>query len=610
MKHLARPIAAALLAAAALLPLQAIAQSAQAQPQRVFRYAFPAGETGFDPAQIQDLYSRIVTSHIFDGLYQYDHLARPYLIKPNVADGMPVVSEDFRTWTVKVRPGIYFADDPAFRGKKRELVAQDFVYQWKRFFDPANKSPVYSGFKEEGVIGVEALREQALKDKKPFDYDRELEGIRALDRYTIQFKLENPRPRFLYTLASGDLFGAVAREVVEFYGDKIMEHPVGTGPFMLKADEWRRSSRIVVVRNPGFRETFYDAQPNADDAEGQAMLARFKGRRLPMVDRVEVAIIEVNQPRWLSYINDEFDLSWPVPLEFAPQAAPNGQLAPNLARRGMRLHRIANPDRTLFYFNMEDPVVGGFAPDKVALRRAISLGYDVMREIRTVRRGQAIPAQSVVAPGTYGYDPAYKSENSEFSRARAEALLDMYGYVDKDGDGWRDLPDGRPLSIEYASQPDDISRQFDEVWKKNMDAIRVRLNIERGQWPEQLKKARAGELMVWQLGYSAASPDVQDGLGILYGPASGGQNLGRFKNERFDAIYLRMASLPDGAERLALLREAQKIVTAYAPHKYNVHRIVNDLSQPWLDGYRRPLFGNQFWQYIDIDPAKAPKTKR
>jgi ABC-type transport system substrate-binding protein len=603
MKSWRRLAAAGLLGFAAAAALAAPATEGAGAP-RVLRYSFPVAETGFDPAQVSDLYSRTVTAHIFDGLYHYDHLARPVVVKPNTADGMPQVSEDFRTWTVKIKPGIYYADDPVFKGRRRELVAADYVYQWKRFFDPATKAPLYSSFNEAGVIGLAALREEAIKNKTKFDYDREVEGIRALDRYTIQFKLENPRPRFLYTLAEGNVFGAVAREVVEAYGDKIMEHPVGTGPFRLV--EWRRSSRIVLERNPNYRERTYDATPAADDAEGQALVERFKGRRLPMLDRVEIAIIEVSQPRWLAFLQEQFDLL-AVPLEFATLAAPNGRLAPNLAKRGIGLQRIVNADRTLYYFNMEDPLVGGYTPDKVALRRAISLATDVAREVSLLRRGQAVPAQSVVAPGSWGYDSNLKTDNSDFSVARSKALLDMYGYTDKNGDGWRDQPDGKPLTLDYATQPDDLSRQFDEMWKKNMDAVGLRLNIIKGAWPEQLKMARAGQLMIWGVGYSAANPDVQDGLGLLYGPAAGGQNLPRFKLARFDAIYERMAGLPDGPERLALLHEAIKIVTAYAPHKYNVHRILTDLTHPWLTGYRRPLFGNQFWQYVDVDPALRPK---
>ncbi len=579
--------------------------AAQGTAPKVLKYAFVAGETGFDPAQVNDLYSRIVLAHMFDAPYRYDYLARPFKVRPNTAESMPEVSDDFRTWTVKIKPGIYFADDPAFKGRKRELVAQDYVYSVKRLFDPAMKSPAYSGIKEQTIIGADALREAATKGK-PFDYDREIEGLRAIDRYTIQFKLEKPRPRFIYEMANNSIWGAVAREVIEAYPEKSMEHPVGTGPFQLAS--WRRSSQIVLKRNPNFREMLYDAEPAADDAEGQALLQRFKGRRLPMVDRVEVNIIEESQPRWLAFLNSEFDLV-AVPLEFSHVAAPGGKLAPNLQRRGIQLYRMLNADRALYYFNMEDPKVGGYTPEKVALRRAISLATDVSLEISLVRRDQAIPAQSIIAPHSYGYDPDFKSHNSDFDLARAKALLDMFGYVDRDGDGWRDMPDGQPLTLEYASQPDSISRQFDEVWKKNMDAAGLRLVIQHGQWPEQLKKARAGQLMVWQLAYSASSPDLQDAFEVLYGPASGGQNIARFKLDEFDRLYRRMQELPDGEERLRVIGEANKLLLAYMPMKYTVHRIVTDLAQPWLIGFRRPPFGNQFWHWVDIDNSKRPNRR-
>ncbi|MEP7057075.1 MAG: ABC transporter substrate-binding protein [Caldimonas sp.] len=581
------------------------AEPAQPAAPHVLRYAFPAAETGFDPTQLSDLYSRTVTTHIFSALYRYDYLARPFKIVPDAAAAMPEISDDFRTFTIRIKPGIYFADDPAFNGKKRELVAEDYVYSLKRFFDPANKAQGYTGLREEGMLGLEAVREAALRNKAPFDYDVQVEGLRALDRYTLRFKLETPRPRFVYTIADGSLFGALAREVVEFYRDKIMEHPVGSGPFRL--GQWRRSSLIVLERNPVYREQVYDAQPNADDADGQALLQRFAGRRLPMLDRVEISIIEESQPRWLAFLNSQFDLI-AVPLEFANVAAPNGKLAPNLAKRSIGSQRTVAAERTFFYFNMEDPVVGGNAPDKVALRRAIGLATDVEREIRIVRRGQAIAAQSIVAPNTYGYSPDYRSTNSEYSVAKAKALLDLYGYVDRNGDGWRDLPDGRSLTIAFATQPDQISRQIDEMWKKNMDAIGVRINLEKGQWPEQLKKARAGKLMVWQLGLQASSPDVQDGFQTLFGPSAGSQNLSRFKLPAFDAIYTRMQTLPDGPERLAAIAEANRLATAYMPQKYNVHRIATDLTQPWLIGYRRPAFGNQFWQYVDVDPERREQA--
>jgi ABC-type transport system substrate-binding protein len=596
MKRLACALAVALLA---LPPASADA------PPKTLRYAFRVAETGFDPAQINDLYSRTVTPHIFEGLYQYDHLARPAKIKPLTADGMPQVSDEFRTWTVKIQPGIQFADDPAFKGRRRELVADDYVYSLKRFADPKLKSPTWTYWDQFGFLGLAELRKRALDEKKPFDYDQPIDGVRALNRYTIQFRLRESRPRFLEALATGDLYGAVAREVAEAYGDQIAAHPVGTGPFVLK--QWRRSSLLVFERSPSYRNVPYHAEPAADDAEGQALLARFKGRRLPMVDRVEISIIDEEQPRWLSFVNGQHDLIEIVPPEFIETAMPNGKVAPNLAKRGVQGHRIVRADNQYILYNMEHPVLGGYTPEKVALRRALNLAYDVPREIRIVRRNQAIPAQSPVLPHTVGYDGRFKSENGDHDPARAKALLDMYGYIDRDGDGWRDQPDGSPLVLQMATQADGLARQFDELRKKDMDAIGVRIEFTPAKWPENLKAARAGKLMMWMVGTTAASIDGQPALARYHSKQIGGQNMARFKLPAFDAIYERMELMPHGPERAAMFEQAKKLAVAYAPYKTLVHRIVTDMTQARLVGYRRPLFWTDWWQMVDIDDTRRPQ---
>ena len=581
------------------------APAAAAEP-KVLRYAFAVAETGFDPAQLNDIYSRIVTAHIFEAPLTFDHLARPYKMKPLTAAAMPEVSADFRTFTFRLKPGIYFADDLAFKGQRRELVAQDYVYSLKRVYDPKLKSPGQSNLEEEGIIGLRELREVALKGNKPFDYDREVEGLKALDRYTLQVRLRESRPRHLATTWGGhDVYGAVAREVVEAYGDKISEHPVGTGPFRLA--EWRRSSRMVLERNHNYHDVRYDAEPNADDTQGQALAQRFKGRRLPMIDRVEIAVIEERQPRWLAFLNREHDFLERVPEEFVNLAVPGGKVAPNLAQRGVQAYRVLASDDNFMILNMEDPLVGGYTPEKVALRRAMSLGADMQREIRLMRRGQAIPAQSLIQPGTSGYRSDLRTEAGEYDLPRAKALLDLYGYVDRDGDGWRERPDGQPLVLQLSTQSDGASRQLDELWKKSMDALGLRATLKTAQWPENLKSARAGSFMIWRVGLTAATPDGQGALELVYGPSVGKGNLARFKLPALDAVYEQLKFAPDGPERQALFDQANKLVVAYAPYRVTVHRILTDLAYPWLSGYRRAPFWLDWWQYVDVDAQAQGK---
>ena len=574
-----------------------------ANPEKVLRYAFLGTETGFDPAQINDLYSAAVIAHVLDAPYEYDYLARPAKMVPNLAEGQPEVSPDFRTFTFRLRPGIYFSDDPAFGGKPRELVAKDVVYSFKRFFDPVNKSPKYSGFADEKILGTAELRKKAEATGK-FDYDTEIEGLRATDRYTVQIKLGESRPRFMYSLADPATLGIVAREVVEKYGDAIMEHPVGTGPFVLK--EWRRASSITLVRNPTYRDKRFEAEPA--DAAGVEILRQFKGRKLPMLDKVVVSIIEDPQPRWLAFLNAEHDFLERLPQNFANYAIPNNKLAPNLVKRGIKMEQVPLSDFTILYMQMTNPILGGYSPDKVALRRAISLAINSAEEVRLPRRGQAVVAQGFVMPNTTLYDPKFRSEMGTHDRARAIALLDMFGYVDKDGDGWRDMPDGKPLVLEYDTLSRADYRELDEILKNNLTAVGLKMTLRIGQWPEQLRNSRAGKLMMWSYGNSATTPDSGSVLEIGYSKSAGQQNHARFANPKFDALYEKQSVMPDGPERLAVINEAQRILLAYMPYKVKVHRIATDMWQPWVVGYKRHPFRRDFWQFLDVDPGKMPRN--
>jgi ABC-type transport system substrate-binding protein len=598
-------IAPLLVAAAGLCAAPA---AAAADPAKVFRYAFPVAETSLDPQRISDLYSNILNGAMFDPPLRYDYLARPMKLVPNTLVSLPEISADGLTYTLRVRPGIYFADDPAFKGRKRELVAEDYVYTIKRLMDPKLAAPLLA--EVEGIIAGsdEALAKARKADR--FDYDAPIEGLRALDRYTWQIRLTQPFYVFIYNLADCRVSCAVAREVVEHYGDDIGSHPVGTGPYRLAF--WKRSSKLVFEANPDYREEYFDGAPGADDAEGQAVLAVQRGKRLPLVGRVEVYIVEEAQPRWLAFLNEEHDLVFEVSSEFANVAMPNNRLAPNLQKRGIRMSQVPGLDLTYAYFNMDDPVVGGYTPDKVALRRAISLAYNTRDEIAIIRKGQAVPAHTPYSPGVAGYDPSFRTSANEYSVAKARALLDLYGYLDRDGDGYREMPDGSPLVLQNASTPSARDQQIDELWKRSMDDVGLRMTFQKAKWPDLLKESNAGRLVMWQLGGSASSPDADTWLSTLYSPNAGYKgNRARFKLEAYDRLYERARVMPDGPERTKLYQEMAKLVVAYAPWKVNTHRILTDMWYPWVVGFRRPAVqSNSFWKYIDIDLSKRPPAAR
>jgi ABC-type transport system substrate-binding protein len=582
-------------AAAAVLPTGAGA--AAPVRRKVLHLVFPAPESSFDPTQTNsDLYSTTIIAQILEAPLAFDYLARPARLLPATAAALSEVSADGRTFTLRIRPGIFFQDDVAFRGLKRELVAQDYVYSIKRFYDPRyNSSDLYL-FESLKLPGLSELREKALKSRQPFDYDTEVAGARALDRYTLQVRLGETNPRFVYQLADPGVVGAVAREVVEFYGQDIGAHPVGTGAFRLKS--WRRASQIVLERSTAYRGTRYAGTP-ATEPLAQSIAAGLAGETLPLVDEVVVDIVEEDQPRWLTFLA----YSWlALPANYAAIAAPNGQLAPFLAKKGVRLQRSLQAAMAFTFFFMEDPLVGGYTPEKVALRRAVGLAFDGDAYIRRVMGGQAVPAQSTIGPFTSGYDPAYKSEMSDHDPARARALLDLYGYVDRDGDGWRETPEGKPLVLRLATMASQRDRLSNELWKRSLDRVGVKIEFEVSTWPELLKKSRAGSLMMWGYGWSAGSPDGGFFLGIGYGPNASESNDARFNLPAFDRLFEAQRALPDGPERDQLMRQAKDLLVAYMPFKVHFHSVANDLVQAGTHHFWRHPFMRDIWRFVDVDP--------
>jgi len=590
-------------AALCAIALVAHAQTAKwADPAKVVRTAIIIAETGFDPQAAQDLYSNTINSAIFDALYQYDYLARPHRIVPKVAEALPEISADGLTWTMRVRKGIYFADDPAFKGQKRELTAHDFVYSWKRLVDPKVRSPnIY--LVRGKFVGLDKAIEEA-KGSGRLDYDREIEGLRALDRYTIQIKLVQPDYAFLDYLTATQLT-AVAREVIDAYGDAsgwAMANPVGTGAFKLK--EWRRGQRIVLEANPTYREEYFPELPPNADAEARAAYASMKGKRLPQVGRVEVAVIEESNPRLLAFNSNELDLI-DVPRDLVPRVVDdNGKLVAAYAKQGATLQRVQEAGLAFFaYFNMNDPVVGGYTPERVALRRAILMGYDPGDMIRVGLQGQGLVANQLIPPGVPGHVAGLKN-TTPYNPALARALLDKFGYKDRDGDGFRERPDGKPLVLLKGSAPTGEDRIRDELWLKNMRDIGIKIEFLHQKWPDLLKMARAGQLQMWQVSWSASIASAF--MELAYSRSAGEANLSFFKNDEYDDLFLRARATRSDAERDKMFARMLEIVNAYAPMGGAVYRIQNGIAKPWIVGYKKDQdsFRSQAWRFVDVDLAR------
>ncbi|GMU73329.1 MAG: hypothetical protein AMXMBFR42_27840 [Burkholderiales bacterium] len=594
---LARRAFAILIAAAAAAAAPALAAP---DMNKVIREVFPAAESGFDPAAVHDLYSGTLVQGIFETLYTYDYLARPSKLVPLTADAMPEVTDEGRTWTIRLKKGIRFADDPVFGGKPRELVAEDYVYSLKRLIDPKIRSP-WAFLVEGKIVGLDEIAAKA-KASGRFDYDAKVPGLEAVDRYTIRIRLEATDYNLPYILAH-EPSAAVAREVIAKYAEvdgRAQANPVGTGPYRLV--RWVRSSKIVLEANPHYRGFTWNFS-STDPADAQ-LIREMKGKSMPAVGRVEVSIIEEDQARLLAFQNGEVDLmNMEGPL--APKVLDGATLRPEMKAKGVKLSRLIDPEISYTYWNMQDPVVGGLSKEKVALRRAMAMSYDVAEEIKVIRNGQAIEAKYPIPPGVVGHESAWKP-GIVHDPAGANALLDRFGYK-RGADGWRTLPDGKPLTVRLSSRPDTLGRQQDEIWKKSLDAIGVRMDVHKDKFPELLKAEKQCKLQMRVAAWIADYPDGDNFMQLLYGPNTFQSNNACAKMPEFDRLYEKSVKLPPGPERDALYRDMTKVMEAYAPWRLTVSRYRNMLAQPWVLGYRRHPILHAHWKFVDVDAAAKGK---
>ena len=569
-----------------------------ADPKKVLRYVFPVAETGFDPAGVHDLYSAHVNGSIFETLFTYDYLASPAKLVPRTAVALPEVSADGLTYTIRLQKGIYFAADPVFKGKKRELTSADYVYTFKRLMDPSLRSP-NSWLLDGRILGMDTLLKQAQKTGK-FNYDQSVAGLQTPDRYTLVIRLTSPDQNFPMLLAHQPA-GAVAREVIEKYRDKagfVMGHPIGTGPYMLS--RWTPGSRIILKANPDFRSFVWNFK--ASTPEDQKIVKAMQGKKMPQIGVIDIQVMEEGQSRWLSFIKDEVDL-FALDGELTVQALQDGKLKPELIKKGVQLSRITDPSIDYHYWNMQNPIVGGLSKDKIALRRAMAMAFSADNYINILQKGDSQKLQAPIPSGVVGYDPNYRS-SIPYSVKAANLLLDRYHYKVA-ADGWRTQPNGKPLVIEMTLSGNNLrSQQQAEFWKKTLDSIKIRMTTKSMPFAEALKLEKQCKTMFKASAWIADYPDADNFMQLFYGKNIKITNNGCVKIPEYDRLYEQAQKMTPSPERDAIYAKMSRLLEVYMPVQVIGARYRNILAQPRVIGFKKHPILPAEWMYIDIDLKK------
>lgn len=594
-----------------LLLLGSCLASLPAHAEKVLHLLLTSPEAGLDPATASDLASLSLNENLFDALLRYDYLARPLRLTGNTS-AMPQISNDGLTYTFHLRHGILFTPDPAFNGTRRELVAQDYVYSLKRLYDPALKSPWLFMF-EGKLAGDSALH---ANDGGKFDIETPIEGLQATDRYTLRLRLTTAEPNLLYYLATGAT-AAMAHEVLAAYGQDIGNHPVGTGPFTIGS--WQRNHLIRLHANPDYflrigGDTGAAGQPgNARSRDGaregrearsanavEDIARALAGQRLPRVDKIEVAIVEEAQARVLGFLHGEFDYLEQLPPTLSNMVMDGEQLKP--AFRQLQLHRFIPLQTYYMWMNLDDPLLGGYTPQRIALRRAISMSYNRFEDLQLLEHGLAVPAQSPLPPDVIGYNPRYRS-SQQYNPRLANQLLDRFGYERRDPDGFRTRPDGSSLSLIMYSVASGEGRLRDEVWRKSLNSIGLRVAFVSDKKSEIIKASRQGKVQMFETNWLADFPDGENFFQLLYGANKGRANYARFDLPAFNQRYEQARLLPAGPQRQKLYDEMSQLIDGYAPWVLRMHPVSLDLLQPWVRNHLRHPVELTNWRYLDLAPG-------
>ncbi|WP_410211003.1 ABC transporter substrate-binding protein [Aquirhabdus sp.] len=564
-----------------------------ADPAKVVRVAFEAADDGFDPVRTANAYSNWVINGIIEPLMTYDYMARPAKLIPNTIESMPEILEQGKIYVFHLKKGIYFAPDAAFKGKPRELSAQDYAYTLKRFLDPKNHSPS-ANFLSGKIVGMDELVAQANATGR-FNYDAKVVGLQTPDPYTLRVILKQADYNFLSILAYS-AFGAVAREVIETYGGQTQSHPVGTGAYMLQ--KYMPHSKVILVANPNYRGYVWDFKSSGTSEDDQ-IVRDMKGKKMPQIGRVEINILEEEQSRWLAFLGKQLDFD-KLPQTVAPTVLSGEKLKPDFIKQDIHLYRQVEPSLTYTFLNYKDPIIGGNSLEKIALRRAIIMSYSVDQEVSKMRMGQAVKSEMIIPQGVEGFDPTYRSSVA-YDPELANKLLDHFGYK-RSTDGYRTLPDGKPLVLKFAVASGTDKMIQSEIWKRGLDSIGIQSSFAVSNFADNLKAATLCQLMISPSSWSADFPEGENFVQLLYGPNAHQSNHACYASAAFDALYEKAISLPTGSARQPLYIQMNRQLEADSVWSVGVSPVRNWLIRPWVKGFKKHPILRADWQYLDIVP--------
>ncbi len=562
--------------------------------RKIYRHSEDGKPTSLDPIKASTVYSNMMAVNIFDTLYAYKYLQRPYELKPNLAADFPQVSDDGLVYTIQLKPGNSFTDHPAFKdGIGRNVTASDFVYSILRSFDPLNGGTgawLWQG----KIVGIDEWKTNGA------NYDQPPSGLLAVDDLTIRITLTQPYPQLVYTLAMG-FSGITPREVVETLGQEFGSRPIGSGPFVLDSFD---ADVAYLSKNPGYRQETLDiyAEGYLPERHAGLGLESLHGKTPPFIDQLEVHFIKENASRWNSFTKGN-----EIQYTTVPKDKQNTVL---VSADPITLHPLIEDNYHSSYgmeagfvyhgFNMLDPVFGQTGDPQhdarsKALRCAIRKAHNWDQKNRAFYFGLGSVFPGIIPPSVPEFNAELSMESVSLDIPGALDLLAEHNWNDQN------LPD-----FEYHVTGSVLQKQFFEQMRGFLNKINYPTNKIKyqpypsfGNFNKAVKNRQAPFFfMAWTLDY----PDAENTLQLFYGPnQTPGSNNFNYQNPEFDQLYEASSVMLPSPERTALYQQMNQmviddcvVISGLSRKKINLwHK--NVITYP-----DREIVGGYHLKYVDV----------
>ncbi len=615
-----------------------------------------------DPAKAYSSNEYAIIAQIYEPLFQYHYLIRPYQLEPLSAKSMPEIKyfdkDDnplgadatvsdiaYSEYWLTISDGIQFQPHPSFNvelhkelptdidGKwlyqlpstTRVLTSDDFIYQIKRLADPATQSPI-AGLMANYIIGLSDFSKRQSALIKQFPSLRKTQrlqsdtiaGVRKINGQQFVIKIKGKYPQFVNWLAM-PFFAPMPWEADEFYSNPILKaknitldwFPVGTGPYYLTENNPNR--RIVLAKNPHYHPAFY---PKEGSIHAQKIgLLKDAGKQLPLTDNVIFSLEKESIPYWNKFLQGYYDASGISSDSFdqAVNFSSSGSagLTDNMLERNIGLQTAVTTSSYYLGFNMLDKVVGGNSEANKKLRQAISIAVDYEEYISIFQNGRGVTAQSIIPPGIFGHLEGEKGVNpmvyewrdglKRHAIEKAKELLKEAGY-----ENGVDSTTGQPLVLYFDTMDSGPDSKARLNWlRKQFKKLNIKLVIRGTDYNRFQEKMRNGNAQMFMWGWNADYPDPENFMFLLYGKNAkavhGGENASNYQNPAFDTLFEQMSTMENSPERQEIIDEMIKISREDAPWLWGFHPKAFSLYHSWYKNAYPNLMANNKTKYLKID---------